>query len=264
MGFLDMLVKTRKWYLRNEDSGETIEGQFAPTNLTRDVGNNYAQHTALNRGKTIIQYLNSKNDTLVFTAGFYAVNALGGTGIFGTDSIEENLEKLISWAKRDPDLQRPPIVTFWIGNGHLEQLSVIDSITGITYGEPTILGDLREVTFTINLLQYEEFSIDDEESFDTRYHRARERDYYEALTQREYGNPLIGDVIRKRHPTQPNLVPGAIVKLPSIEGIRTIRVEPTSIALETGFGRKETPQRTLRLDMFDRRNRTYVSHVVIE
>jgi len=256
--FVDLLVKSRKWFLRNEDSGETMEGQFAPTGLTRDVANNYAQHTALNRANTIIQYLNSKADTLVLQAGFFAQDFTKGA------AVEERLEKLVSWAKRDPDLLRPPRVLFWIGNGHLEQLSVIDSISGITYGEPTILGEIREVSFTVNLLQFVEFNLDDQESFDTRFHHTKERDYYELLTQREYGDPLRGDVIRKQHPTQPNLTPGAIVRLPSIEGVRTERVETKSIPLKTAYGRKETPQRSLRIDMFDRRNRPFVSHVIVE
>lgn len=257
MASVDLLVKSRKWFLRNEDSGETLEGQFAPTSITRDVTNKYAKHTALNRANTILQYLNSESDTLVLQAGFFAADFTKST------DIEERLEKLISWAKRDPDLLRPPIVLFWIGDGHLEQLSVIDSITGITYGEPTILGGIREVTFTINLLQYTEFSLDDTESFDTRFHHAKERDYYELLTEREYKDPLRGDVIRKQHPTQPVLTPGAIVRLPSIEGVRTIRVEPKSIALQTAYGRKETPQRSLRIDMFNRRNRSFVSHIIV-
>lgn len=256
--FVDLLVKSRKWFMRNEDTGETLEGQFAPTGITRDVANNWAQHTALNRANTILQFLNSKAETLQLNAGFFA------TDFTKTGEVEERLEKLISWAKRDPDLLRPPIVLFWLGNGHLEQLSVIDSISGITYGEPTILGEIREVSFTINLIQYTEFSLDDSENFDTRYHRAKDRDYYEMLTQREYGDPLRGDVIRKMYPDQPNLTPAAIVKLPSVESIRTVRVEPTSIALNTAYGRKETPQRSLRIDMFNRRNRKYVSHIIIE
>ena len=255
---VNMLLKTRKWFLRNEDTGETLEGQFAPKNLSREVSNSYAQHTALNRGKTILQYLNSKADTLSLQANFYARDFTKTAG------VADLLEKLISWAKRDPDLRRPPIVVFWIGDGHLEQRSVIDSITGITYGEPTLLGAIREVTFTINFIQFTDFSLDDVELFETRFHRSLERDYYEWWTQREYKIPLLGDVIRRRNPDKPNIQPGNIIALPTLEAIRTERIEPRSIPLVTAYGRKETAQRALRLDIFKRRNRTAISHIIVE
>lgn len=254
----DLLFPSRKWFINNEDTKETIEGQFAPTSLSRDVANKWAKHTALGRGKTIIQYLNSQEDNLALQAAFFATDALE------TSDVEEKLNRLISWAKRDPKLGRPAIVIFWIGDGHLQQKSVIDSISGIQYGEPTILGAIREVTFTINLIEFEEFSLNDTELSDTRFHRARERDYYESLAEREYGQPLLGDVIRKRHPDQANLITGAIVALPSIEAIRTERVTQTSIPLKTAYGRKETSQRTLRLGIFNRRNRSFVSHLIVE
>lgn len=258
MAILDMLLKSRKWYLRNEDTGDELEGQFAPVNLTRDVKNNWAQHTALNRSRTIVQYLNSENDKISLQAGFYAAHS------FDTANVEEKLETLISWAKRSQDLLRPPIVTFWVGDGHVEQTSVIDSISGITYGEPTALGAIREVSFTLNLLQYQEHSIEDTELFETRYHRTRERDYYELITQREYGSAIVGDVIRKQHPNQARLQSGNIVRLPSFPAIRTEKVEPKSLALKTSIGRRDTPQRALRQAVTERLNRSYISHVIVE
>jgi len=261
MSALSLFFETRKWYLRNEDTDETIESQFPTPNVTREVTNNYARHIALNRSKEIIQYLSSKNDTVSFEGMFFDEGTF--FDLF-TNSAEGKINKIISWAKKDDELGRPPIVTFWVGNGFLEQTSVIESVTGINYSEPTSLGALRKVTFTINLLQYEDFDLGGISILETRYHRARVRDYYELLTYREYGNALIGDVIRKRHPDQPNLESGDVVKLPSIGAIRTKKVQPTSIALSTAYGRKETPQRALRIATFDSRNRKYVSHVVVE
>ncbi len=84
------------------------------------------------------------------------------------------------------------------------------------------------------------------------------------LTYREYGNPLLGDAIRKIHPTQPNLVAGNIVKLPSLAGLRSVVIEPKSIALQTATSRKNTPQKTLRTEMFEKRSGNYVSHVIVE
>lgn len=249
-------LKTTKWFLRNEDNGNVLEGQFAPQGIQLGIKNNWAQHTALNRARAIVQYVNSENDTLSFQGMFFAET------ILDVNLVDERFKLLQSFARRDPDLGRPPIVTFWVGNAFLEQQSVIDSITGVTFDPPSITGDLRKVLFTVNLIQYTEFSLGDNEIFETRYHRSREREYMELLAQREYGDPMMGDIIRKRHPEKPSLTPGAVVKLPSREALRSERVEPKSVALKDAFGRKETAQRTNRIDLFNRRNVAHYSHVV--
>lgn len=258
MGLLDLFLNTKKWYIRNEETNETLQGQFPAQGLTLEVGSNYVQHTALNRQNAILQYLNGKNDTLSFQSMFYSLD-------FTTDSlIEDRINTLMSWARRNDNTGRPPVVTFWVGNGFVEQTSVIDSIAGITFDEPTITGGLRKVTFTVNLLKHEEFELNATEILETRYHRVRERDYFEMLCYQEYGTPNLGDVIRRRHPSTPNLVPTNIVKLPSVQAIRTERLTQRSIQLKTAFGRKDTPQRTLRQKFFDLRSGDVVSHVLVE
>lgn len=246
----------RKWFMRNEDTGEMLIGQFAPKNVELNVKNNYAQHTTLSRSRAILMFLSSESDTLNFSSMFFAMHA------DDAQRVEDSINKLLLWSKPSLAFGAPPPVTFWIGNGHLERLCVIDSISGISYGEPTGDGAIRQVSFTVNLLEYHPFTLQDTELFETRYHRGRERDYYEMLCFREYKQPLLGDIIRKRHPTQPNVTPGSTIKLPSIEAIRTKKPAPTSIALVGAFGRKDTPQRELRIDMFNRRNRVHVSHVI--
>jgi len=257
MATWDQYLNTRKWSIRNEDTDETLQGQFSPQSLTQEVGNNWAQHTALNRANTIIQYLNSKADTLSFQGMFFTRDTSVST------LVQERIDKLISWARRDPDLGRPPIVTFWVGNGYITQQSVIEGISGIEWGEADILGHIRTVSFTVNMIQYIEFDFNATEVRETRYHKARDRDYFEFLTQREYGNPSMGDVIRKRHPELAVLTPGDTVKLPTFAAIRTDKVTQKSIALQGAFGRKDTPQRILKNAVFDRNNRAYVSHVVV-
>jgi hypothetical protein len=246
----------RRWYLRNEDTGELVQGQFPATNVTLAVKNNWQEHTALSRSRAILMFINSENDQLQFSSLFFARN----TDEF--QDIKDRLDKLLLWAKPSLAFGRPPVLTFWVGNGFLERTCVIDGISPIAYGEPTSEGEMRRVAFTIALKAYQEFTLNDTELFETRYHRGRERDYYEMLTWREYKQPLLGDIIRKRHPEQPIVTPGAIVKLPSIEAIRKDRVETKSVQLITAYGRKSTPQRALRIDMFNRRNRTYVSHIL--
>lgn len=250
----------RSWNIINTDTFQFIQGQFEPVDgtLTKEVTTKYAEHVSLNRQNPIIQFLSGTADVVSFQARLFNGHLLDFTA-------EEQLTLLELWTKRDSFKGRPPIIEFWVGDAHLELTSaVIVSLSGITFGRPTFFGGLREVSLQINLKQYKEFNLDDEESFETRFHRSRARDYYELLTEREYKNPLVGDVIRKRHPTKPNIQTGDLIKLPSFTAIRKDRVEQKSVPLKTGTGRKDTAQRALRLRMFDLRNRPFVSHIIVE
>jgi hypothetical protein len=241
------------WNLRNLDSGQTLQGQFEAQNVGREVSVNWGQFTSLNRQNPILQFLNGSAERASFDGRFFRNHALD-------NSPEEKLEMLIGWTRIDPTLRRPPIMQFWVGDGHMTINCVIVNIAS-QYARPDFFGGLRDVGFTVSLLEFSTFSLDDAEETDTRYARARERDYFELLAYEEYGNPMIGDVIRKQHPALHNLKAGDIVRLPSIEGVRSIPVAQTSTPLKTAFGRKDTAQRRLRLEFFDKRSGSYVSHI---
>lgn len=247
------------WFLESVDTpSETLQGQFVAKNVVENISNKYARHGSLNRSAPIIQFLSGEADTLSFQAKLFSQDAFAF-------NVEDDLKMLKKFAKRDSSLKRPPILHFWIGDGHLEMTQcIIESLGNITYEDPTSSGAVREVTLTVNLVRYSKFVFEESEPAETRYHRAKEREYYEYLAYYEYGNAMLGDVIRKRHPTKPTFQSGEIIKLPSIDAIRKDVVEPKSIALKTAYGKKTTPQRTLRLAKFDSRDREYVSHIVIE
>lgn len=246
----------RAWYLRNKQTNEVLKGQFEPLDLTKEVGSNWAEHTTLNRRNSILMFLNGKTDTISFNVRMYALHS--------GHSIITDLATLESWCKADTSFGgKPPVLLFWVGDQHVMMTCVMEELSGIKFGRPTEAGGLREVTATVKLKQYTPFSLDDTEEYETRYAHARERDYYELLCQQEYGNALLGDVIRKRHPSQPSLNVNSIVKLPSIEAIRREVVKPDSISLDGAFSKKSSPQRDNRIDMFAKRNRIYTSHTVV-
>jgi hypothetical protein len=258
----------RTWYLLNLDTNEKLVSQFEAVQPTENVTSNWEGHTSLNRSNTILQFLNGENDTLSFGARFYQDSVLGvpllGRGLIdliaGGGSPYEKLQKLKSWARIDPSVRRPPILHFGIGDGHIQMTCVISALTDIAYGRPDFFGGFKDVSLTVDLLKFEPFSLEDEGATETRYARTREREYYEMLAYIEYNNPLLGDIIRKDHPTKPSPKAGDIVKLPSIDGIRQRRVTQTSLALAGAYSRKDTPQRRLRLEVFDRLNKKGVSH----
>ncbi len=248
---------TRSWFLLNPETFQTIKGQFEPQALTKEVGTNWAEHTALNRINSIAQFLNRRTTTYSFQARLY------DESVFSTGDSQTILTLLESWTIPDPKTGRPPILTFWVGSDNQTNDVYIESLSGITFGRPTLLGEIRDIALTINLRVYTTFKLTDKGTFETRYHRAKVRDYYELLCWDEYGNALLGDIIRKRHPTKPNIQIADVIKLPSIEAIRTETVTQTSIALKTAYGKRDTPQKRLRLAMLDARDTPYVSHVIV-
>ncbi len=259
MGLLSALAKN-VWYLRNEDTipKQIIQGQFPAEDLIEDTSNNYAVHNSLNRQRPILQFLNGNVDTVSFRATLLNTNAFIG-------DVEKDLETLKKWKTRDEKLGRPPILSFWVGDGKVKNTScVISSLSGITYDKVTRLGALRRIVLTVNLMKYEPYSLESNLLGETRYHRAAKRDYYEMLTFYEYGSPIMGDIIRKRHPTKQNIQVGDVIKLPSKYTLRKEIIEPKSIVLQNVNTKKTSPQRTVYLETLESRNRNYVSHVIKE
>lgn len=248
-----MMPTFKSWFLVNLDEFETIQGQFFALDLKQKVGAEYREHWALNRQHAILQWVHGKTPTTTFRAFYYAKH----TG----DDITATVDRIKSWTQRLELKGRPPVLLFWVGDGHVTETTCVLEDVDVTIHEPTAEGEMRHAELVLSLRAYKEFDIGLVGNTDTRYHHARERDYYEMLCVNEYGDPSLGDIIRKRHPDKANLVVGDVVKLPAIEGVRKSVVKTTSIPLAGAYDRKDNPARTLRIDMFNRRNRSYTSHV---
>lgn len=250
----NFIPNMKVWVLTNLDSNESIQGQFEAEGLSEEISATWGKFTSINRQKPIQQFLHGNSDQVSFTARLFRNHALDETP-------KKKLDKLKSWVRIDPSVRRPPILQFSVGDGHLTKNCIIVGISS-RYGRPDYFGGLRSVEFTMALEEFSTFSLEDEEETDTRYARAKDGQYYELLAYYEYGDPLVGDIIRKDHPQLQRLQTGDIVKLPSIEGIRDKEVTQTSIPLKTGFGKKDTPQKRLRIQFFESRSGSYVSHLL--
>lgn len=208
------------WHILNLDTGEEVKGRFPAEDVTETIGAEWAAHWALNRQNAILQFLHGAEDTISFTATLFAETVLM--------NLNRDLERLKKMARRDKITGRPPVLQFWIGDGHLSAVCVCDSIT-IKRERPQFMGGLHQAQLTFNLRTYKPYVPGLVSNFDTRYHVARAGDSYEMLCQKEYGAPLLGVIIRQRHPSMPVVpTPGQIVKLPSIQGLRTAEVAMAS------------------------------------
>lgn len=251
------------WHLEAISDSSHVAGQFESPDVTENLSTTYADNWSLGRRAPISQWLHGELETITFTAKFWDTRKL--VGEFPGDNA---LPKLKEWVRPSSKLGHPEILTFWVGDGSFAFFinCTIASLGGIKYDRPSFTGGLRGFEATITLREYVPYSLEEgqQSPLESRYHRAKTGDYYEALCQREYNNPQLGDIIRKRNPTKPNLQIGDVVKLPDISAIRRDKVEQKSIALQTGFGKKLTPQKALRIAMFDARARSKVSHVILE
>jgi len=265
---LTKLISVKTWTLVNQETNEAIKGQFPAEDVKKNVGANWTQIQALNRQHAFLQFLNGKTDTLTVTSQFLKRDITD-------DSPGKKLKQLESWTRLTKGKRRPPLLTFVLGDGQDLQMDVfLESVSDATYGEPVhglggidLLGGggIRRVQFTLNFLAApdgdQSAATDEKEVTDTRYARAKEREYQELLCQNEYGSAMIGVIIRQRNPAQALLKPGDIVKLPALEGVRTEVVEQKSEVFSTAFGRKDTPQRRLLIDYFNKRNLPYISYL---
>ncbi len=248
----------KSWFLQNQTTFQILMGKFAPVNLTKNVKPNYAHHVALSRTKEITQFLSQEADTLSFRVVMHDNDSITG-------STEEDYALLESWAKPDSLYgNKPPALVFWVGQGWSMMNCIIESLSDIRYEDPTIIGTIRGLSLTINLRAYEPFSLTGGALYETRYHRAVTRDYYELLAYREYNNPMLGISIRNRHPDKANIQVGDSIRLPSVEAVRKEKAQPISISLKTLTGKKDTSQKILREEIFERLNVTYVSHIIID
>jgi hypothetical protein len=240
---LNKLLDNRTWTLLNQDTREAIKGQFPAEEPSFEYGANWGDIKSLNRPHPLLQYLQGQSDVFNVSSQFLHRDITD-------DSINEKINKLYSFCRRDQRFGRPPICRFAIGDGTVVNMEVILlKVSSVKYSQPDFLGGVRQVKFTLNFRRFTRFSLRDIPQSDTRFHRTASGQYYELIAQREYGDPLIGDYIRKQ-PEQSGkalLVPGDVVKLPAREGVKDKIITQTSVILKTAFGRTDTPQK-LRLE----------------
>ena len=102
------------------------------------------------------------------------------------------------------------------------------------------------------------------EGGNTRFHHTANGEYMELIAVREYGDPLLGDVVRKAHPQFALLQVGNVIGFPALPLVRGIAVVPRSVLFEGFTKRKDSATKTLRTETFERLNRSFVSHIIPE
>lgn len=240
------------WRLTNLDTGETIESQFTPQEISRSLGAQYAETWTLNRDAPILQWTRGTLETWTFQALFWSK-------YFG-DSLDSTIEFLENLVKRDDELQRPPVCLWSWGNFEIQ--CVVESLGGVNYVLRAYqVEEIKTVRYQITLKKYDFFDIKttdpNKRPTSTRYVYAKLNEDYEDLAQKRYQAPIWGDLVRRINPQDPYLVSGTLIALPDASDFIGVEIEPESPPLERTEEGLEARKR-----IFELRQKDYVSHVL--
>lgn len=215
------------WALKNLDSGELIQPQFPLEEVSLSAGGTVAEHGRVGVQDPLIQWVRGKTRTITFETELYAT--------YEEDTIDSLLSSFIALSEKDSTLGRPPLCLFTYGTSIAETV-LVESVDP-KLGTLLVGGGTRSATLSFVLKRYTPFSqqnIDPTAPAKESFYlvaSAAERSY-EAIAKRFYGDPLLGDRLRKRHPKEPFLPSvGATVKVPSRAIILQETVEPASHVL---------------------------------
>ena len=262
MSIASLFMQEVVWRLTSLDyPGLIIEGQYHPTDLTENISANYAQLGTLGREQPILQYQNGDIHSVTFGAKVFAHHQ----GILGTGLNGDNIDDLVFQIRRlpqpDVDLKRPQIWDFTIGDtDNLIMTCVVKSVGGIRYDRlrPSD-GSLRGAQFTIELWRYDPFSADLTGSQnESLVVPRRSNESFEFIAKKIYGDALIGEPLRRRHPDKVVPKNGDLIRVPPKSALTVgFVLEPESVSLKPSDATDD-----VRRKFFDLRGGSYKSHIL--
>jgi len=187
------------WVITDHDRTEDIVGQFIPQDMTKTVSARIEAGESVNRDYPILQWICGEVEEVTFKAKLWATDCMDTT-------VEERLARLEGLVRRNSDLKRPPICGFcWGSLGTLQMMDcLVKSIGGVVYDEVREDGSFRGASLQITLLRYEapDWTVTDPTTPEkmTRIRRAKRGDTYESIARAEYGNALLGVLLRQLNP----------------------------------------------------------------
>lgn len=270
----------KTWIMEVEEknaelAGKKFKGKFIPQQMQETVGSFLGENSTVNKDTPNFQWIRGEADQFSFTGRLYARDSL--------TSIRQDVELLKSLAKRDKTLRRAPKIRFFAGT----DIAFICFIKGIQfqYDEPRSDGSLRGVTMRFQLqkldkkLQTAKASSDLAKNLKLsagllagfagianvtglidipggslktigRTRIAKSGETFEIIANQEYGDALLGDILRRAQPQIGDLTPGDKVILIDPGEITSIRVTQQSVSLKNT--QENLNLRQLKLDARNR------------
>lgn len=263
MGFLDVVGELfgfggKTWKLTGIDAGfeKEFEGQFLAQDMEETVGAFLGETTTVNKGAPDFQWIRGEAEKFSFTTRLWASNSF--------KNIKQQINLLKSFARRDPNLKRAPKFLFSAGT----EISFTCFVRGVRfrYDELRIDGSLRGAVVDLELQVIEDKAVGNAAtslasqikfaagivvgavgiaaqvkrlikipggSLHTvgRTIVVKEGQTFETVAAIEYGNALLGDILRRAQPEIANLKAGDKINLVEPSEIIQIPITQQSIAL---------------------------------
>ncbi|KKN81443.1 hypothetical protein LCGC14_0320560 [marine sediment metagenome] len=220
------------WFIRNLDTGEDIRPQFPmpEDGVSFGQGGNIVSVPRFGEETPVLHWTHGRQRTFTFSALLYVRDK------DERDAVKSLFLQIQRLTERDPDKKRPPICVFKYGDA-ISETVLVASIDPNIRSIDSIFFHAREIRLSMVLERYRPFSQlqadptkPPKESFLLVASNAERS--YEAIAKRRYGDPLLGDRIRKRHPQSPHVpLIGETVRLPPQSTILKEEVVPAFHAL---------------------------------
>ena len=223
------------WNLVSLDDRTRVEGQYPLRDgVAVSLGSSIPEASRVGFQDPVVQWINGTARTFSFRATFFARHK--------DEDVKRQLDKLEMLATYDSRYGRNHICIFTYGKVYTEIVLIrnLDPTVGPLRDD----GTARNIDFSFQLVRYKPFSqkaLDPSAPAKESYLRVASapEESYEALARAYYGDPMLGDRLRKRHPEMP-LAPvvGEVVRIPDASIISTEVVEPAFHALQTSTDEK--------------------------
>jgi len=220
------------WSIKNLDHGELIRPQMPmPSDgVSFSVGSRLVDQNLFGEQNSPTNYTGGLPRDFTFTCILYSRDSEEAL------DVEDLLDQLIELTTKDDSLGRIPICIFNYGT-YLSETVLVERV------DPTIIsvdssGYVKETRCSMALKRYTPFSqsqIDPTKPAKESYLRvaAQGEQMWEAIARTYYGDPLLGDRLRKRHPQHPFFVPvGETVSVPAKSILQKEVVKPAYHAFD--------------------------------
>lgn len=251
--------EAKSWALIGQDKEFKIEfrGQFIAEGMSESTGSVLGENTTINKDQPNFQWLNGEATPFTFKSRIHASDSFM--------NIKQQVQMLKSFTRRNKDLRRAPIFLFTAGT----EIGFTCFVKGvkILYDELREDGSIRGVVVDITLQEIEDTVVENAAtslaaqikfvsgmigpaaglksqlgklvkipggSLHTidRQVTARWGETFEGIAAAEYGQALLGDILRRVQPDKSNLKAGDTVLLVEASEIQQIAVTPQSVALK--------------------------------
>ncbi len=265
MAFLEVIGELfgfsdkKGWTLISQDFDSDLEfkGTFISENMSETVGSVLAENSTVNKEKPNQQWVGGESEIFTFQTRLFATNSF--------KNIKQDVETLKSLTRRDPKLRRAPIFLFTAGT----EIGFTCFVKGVQflYDELRSDGAIRGAVINITLQKIDEIIVENAAtslaaqikfaagvitgaigigaqlgrvvnipggSLHTidRTHKVIAGDTFESIAKLEYGQALLGDVLRRVQPEFGNLKPGDDIQLVESTEIGQIQITQQSVPLK--------------------------------